>query len=277
MKMMGKWQISRNLVRLAMILLILSPAMGFAFFYGNFSSGLLFGQLHLTDPLAFFQMLLASPAEMTLGFLVSALIILVLYVLLGRVFCSWICPLGAVLEWIAKLRVIPSRQQNSSAGKFQIKYQILGLLLLISLLGSLPIFLLFSPMAMFERILMFGLSLSLIFIICILSLDIILGKGFWCHNTCPLGAFYSLVGRWRVLGLNIDEGSCNGCGTCWEECPVGEEVIKPAIKNQDPNLVHADCTNCGDCIDNCPQDALRFGFRIEKGMPLGKTSWEPES
>lgn len=264
----GKWDVSRTLFRVAMIALIMSPLLGFSFFLGNFSSALLFGKLHLTDPLAFLQILLARPLETTFGFALSAALVLGVYMLLGRVYCGWVCPLGAVLEWIGRLPFFP-RQAPNAPGPGSRKYELLAVILLASLIGSAPFFLLFSPMAQFERMLAFGLSASGTLLIGVLALDALKGAGYWCRSLCPLGAFYSLVGRWRLLGPRITPGACNACGQCWQSCPAGPEVIHEAVTREDRTMIRADCTNCGKCIDVCPRNALSFGMRRgEPGLPI---------
>ena len=269
----GKWEVSRTLFRVAMMALIMSPLLGYSFFSGNFSSALLFGKLHLTDPLAFLQILLARPWETTFGFVFSAALVLGVYVLLGRVYCGWVCPLGAVLEWIGRLPFFPRQAESNGSGPGR-KYELLAVILLASLVGSVPFFLLFSPMAQFERMLAFGLSASVVLLVGVLALDALKGAGYWCHSLCPLGAFYSLVGRWRLLGPRIAPGACNACGRCWQSCPAGAEVIHDAVTREDRSIIQADCTNCGKCIDVCPQDALSFGMRRgEPGLPMsGKAS-----
>ena len=266
MKKTGKWEISRNVFRLLMIFLILSPAMGFTFFYGNFSSGLLFGQLHLTDPLSFLQVMFSSPLDITLGFALSAIIILFIYIILGRVYCSWVCPLGAILEWINRIPYLPDIFRPTQ--DYNVKYELLGIFILLSIFSSIPFFIIISPMAAFERILMFGISISIFLILSIILLNVFTGNNTWCNKICPLGAFYSLIGRWRLLHIDLDEKQCNECGVCINKCPYGENVIKNAIDNKNSDLIHADCTNCGTCIDLCPQEALRFKIKKTRGLSL---------
>ncbi len=263
---MPTWSIMRNLMRILMLLLIMSPAFGLTLFYGNFSSALFLGKLHLTDPLAALQVLLANPAGISGRLVYSALIIFALYALLGRVFCGWVCPLGAIQEWVGKLPIM----QKAVTGNGSFKYHLLLVVLVVSYMGSIPLFEIFSPMSLLNRMLMFGLGVELTLILFIIMLDIHKGKGFWCHQVCPLGAFYSLIGRWRLVRLKINKQSCTNCGTCWSKCPVGEEVLRPAVNKGSTLLVHADCTNCGDCIDGCPKKALSFGLGVGgQGLPVG--------
>jgi ferredoxin-type protein NapH len=272
---MSKWQTARNIMRMLMMMLIISPALGFTFFYGNFSSGLLFGKIHLSDPLATLQIIFAYPSRLYIGLIAFALTILALYVLLGRVFCSWICPLGAILEWFGKLPYLKkmahanNTHANNTYANNNLKYYLLGMIFLLSLLTSLPWFEIFSPVSVFGRMLMFGLGMELVLIFLIIWLDVMKGKGYWCHQLCPLGAFYSLAGRWRWLNLKVNWSFCTKCGACWEACPVGEGVLRPAISNLDIGAIGVDCTNCGDCIDVCPERAVGFCLRQKrKGLPV---------
>jgi MauM/NapG family ferredoxin protein len=78
-------------------------------------------------------------------------------------------------------------------------------------------------------------------------------KRFWCRKLCPLGAMLAIAGKWRPLGVRLDDAKCIDCGKCRRICPVG------AIQGK--ALSPEECTFCGSCVRPCPVDALsvRFG------------------
>ncbi len=78
-----------------------------------------------------------------------ALIIVGLTVLLGRVWCGWICPLGSLLEWVT-FRKAHQRAKGISPHWRTVKYALLVVILVGALFGNLTL-LIFEPLALFTR------------------------------------------------------------------------------------------------------------------------------
>ncbi len=78
-----------------------------------------------------------------------ALIIIGLTVLLGRVWCGWICPTGTLLEWVS-FRSARKRGRALSPQWRMIKYVLLVVILVMALLGNLSL-MIFEPLALFTR------------------------------------------------------------------------------------------------------------------------------
>jgi MauM/NapG family ferredoxin protein len=103
------------------------------------------------DPLAALSAMIADRAWIPR--LALALITLALTLLLGRVWCGWICPLGTLPEWV---RIPPSQKlaETGFLGKTRflrrVKYILLLLILSMALFGSLAL-LIFDPITVFTR------------------------------------------------------------------------------------------------------------------------------
>jgi len=78
-----------------------------------------------------------------------ALIIIGLTVLLGRVWCGWICPTGTLLEWVS-FRSARKRGRALSPQWRMIKYVLLVVIQVMALLGNLSL-MIFEPLALFTR------------------------------------------------------------------------------------------------------------------------------
>jgi polyferredoxin len=88
------------------------------------------------DPLTGISSMLASRswiAPMALGF-----IVLLLAIFVGRIWCSWLCPLGSILDWIPSRRV---RRKNLDIPWYwrHAKYFLLFAILIAALFGSLTL------------------------------------------------------------------------------------------------------------------------------------------
>jgi len=276
--------IARLFARFLFIFILLSPLFGATFFIGTFSSAALFGQIHLSDPFAGLQIVLSNPASIFTSFAISIGIVLVVYAIIGRMFCSWVCPLGLLLEITDKLFSIISdkfprkdkegfslkpeiRRPYEKAVQRNTKYVLLVIILVVGLLASMPVFELFSPMAIFMRMMIFGIGLELMLIAVVVISNWVYGSANWCSNICPLGAFYSILGSKRLLRIKLQESECVQCGKCYEQaCKYGSWILKAAVLERDTNKISNECTNCGDCIAVCKHNAL--GFSIHSPIPM---------
>jgi MauM/NapG family ferredoxin protein len=99
------------------------------------------------DPLAALGALLAGRAWIPR--LALALTTLVLTLLLGRVWCGWICPLGTLLEWI-RFPAASKRTRDFSPNWRRAKYVLLAAILAMALLGNLSLFI-FDPLTILTR------------------------------------------------------------------------------------------------------------------------------
>jgi ferredoxin-type protein NapH len=241
----AKWKILRRVVQVSVVAVLLSPAFGFTFFTGTLVSGELFG-VSLTDPLAAVDHTLATRSFAPV-IVAGALLLVVFYFLVGgRVFCSWVCPVHLVTELAGKLRPGPVFRLKRRLSR---KYWVLGVVLLLSLVVSAPVFEIFSPIGAVTQNIALGFrgesaipgsgafgpdragdetanmgvatdtgrprfyfNLSLLLLLFIALMEIFWEKGWWCGYTCPVGALYSLVGRWSPLRIRMDYHACDKCG-----------------------------------------------------------------
>lgn len=99
------------------------------------------------DPLAALAAMLAS--RTWIPRLAVALLTLGLTLLLGRVWCGWLCPLGTLLEWV-RFPGADRRAQTLSPRWRRVKNVALLLVLAAALLGNLSL-LIFDPLALLTR------------------------------------------------------------------------------------------------------------------------------
>lgn len=226
---------------------------------GNLSSSNLFKTIPLSDPFAVLQIYLASLSIDTAA-LVGALIIMLLYgLLLGRAFCSWVCPVNMISDFSAFVRrKLHLKAEKSLLLSKNLRYYVLFVCLALSFILSLPVFESFSYIGIIHRGIIFG-SVSWIFVAFIIfCIDTFLSPRATCSHFCPLGAFYALISRFAFLKIKYRLDKCTKCYKCVQICPE-KQVLSLIAKNS--GLVKSgECIRCARCIEVCDDDALNFNI-----------------
>ncbi len=242
-----------------------------------------------SDPLVALSTLLArGPAWPLLFAPLAAMVIITL--LLGRVFCGWLCPLGTIIDISDSILWRGRCGQRMRYTRPQWKYYILGAVLLAALFGvqlawiADPIPLLtrttatvFYPLSLgaYNLVVIRGQSLlrgwglylnpvavprfSLDIVVAVMFVAILMlgyfARRMWCRSLCPLGALLAFIGRFSLLKRYVAP-ECTGCRRCASACKMG------AIPDDQPEKTFAaECILCYDCVAACPQKGVsRIGF-----------------
>jgi ferredoxin-type protein NapH len=260
-----KWLILRRISQIAILaLFLIGPLAGLWIVKGNLAYSLTLNTLPLSDPYVLLQSLLAGhiPEKKAL---IGAAIVLVFYLLVGgRVYCSWVCPVNPVTDAAAWLRSRFGIKGGAHISR-KLRYWVLAMTLVLAAITGSIAWELINPVSMLYRGLIFGIGMTWTIVLAVFLLDLFVSANAWCGHVCPVGAFYSLLGKWSPLRVSaIKREACNDCMDCYTVCPE-PQVIKPALKgakqNVSPAILSPNCTNCGRCIDVCSKDVFRFGFR----------------
>ncbi|MCP3956695.1 MAG: 4Fe-4S binding protein [bacterium] len=205
--------------------------------------------------------------ELWLGLALPVLLAL----LLGKVFCSHLCPMRLLFELGQGVRrglerfgfELPELRSRHRWGGW-----VLAGGLLATLASSTAIWLVLLPYASF------GASLFLLVTAGTLSglavvvaawwlLDLLVAPGFFCHNLCPTGFLLETVSRFSLFRVRKVKAECPpSCDLCHRTCPYG---LEPALERH-----HPACDNCGRCVAVCPGERLvrRIGRAAVAGMAV---------
>ncbi len=260
-----KWLLLRRFSQLSILFLFLSgPLFGIWIIKGNMSSSLTLDVIPLTDPFVFLQTLFTGYIpELTV--VTGAVIVSLFYFIVGgRVYCSWVCPVNIVTDaadWLRRVLKIKTSLSFSRMGR----YGLLTVSLVLASITGMLVWELVNPVTMIQRELVFGMGLSWLFIVAIFILDAFISRRAWCSHLCPMGAFYSSLGQFSLIKVNAqNRAACNDCMDCFAVCPE-PQVIKSALKgsaDSSPVINSGNCTNCGRCIDVCAEDVFTIKHRF---------------
>ncbi|HIO92986.1 MAG TPA: quinol dehydrogenase ferredoxin subunit NapH [Leucothrix mucor] len=266
-----KWLLLRRSSQiLILVLFLLSPWLAKKtevwLIKGNLASSLTLDIVPLSDPYILLQSIFAGHWPITTGFIGAAIVLVFYFIVGGRVYCSWVCPINIVTDaaaWLRdKLRIKGGVTMNRNT-----RFWVLGFTLLLSLVTGTLAWELINPISIVFRSMIFGIGLAWGMILAIFLLDFAVSRRAWCGHLCPVGAFYSLVGKTSVIRINAyQREKCDDCMDCFIVCPE-QQIIKPALKGASRGIssiiTSNQCTNCGRCIDVCAEDVFKFDTRFK--------------
>jgi len=205
--------------------------------------------------------------------LVLFLTFVTMALLARKSFCSWLCPVGAIEEFLWKLG---QRLWGRVWHPWRwIDWQLRALKYLLLLFFIKLIFFDMPAMAVKGflaapywaladvKMLHFFLSLTgipLITIILLLVLSLFL-RNPWCRYLCPYGALLGLGSFFSPLRIRRNRENCIACGTCTKVCPARLPVAR---KTQ---ILSPECTGCLTCVAHCPKPGALAMAAGRKPLP----------
>jgi polyferredoxin len=174
----------------------------------------------------------------------------------GRVFCGWICHLGALQE----LLFMGSRFRLLQSEKAQSIMRMIRGVALVTLLVQILITqtILFKKVDPFAIVFNFhSLYLAGWVLVGILILSSVLLFRPFCKTLCPIGlilGFVSKIPGASVLGVSSSCISCSHCNTSCKINAITHDTKISRIENQE-------CIRCGDCFDGCRKNAINVYFK----------------
>ncbi|MDY6965730.1 MAG: 4Fe-4S binding protein [Halobacteriota archaeon] len=211
--------------------------------------------------------------------------VILLTLLFGRVFCSWICPFGTVLDGVG---VLKDKKKKSKFPEFladrTIKYGILFGFIIGAFVLQRPAFCDICPAGAFYRVAgpaTSGGFTAWLFVPVALMLGMLGIAVFYdtrapCKYFCPLGALFSIfdrfsLGKSRVV---LPVKKCIECLKCEKECPMGIRTVEEAIWKEGSGTVEpGECIRCYACVDNCPmkdRQPMKLEDELFDDMPSRK-------
>lgn len=224
--------------------------------------------------------------------LAPLLLLIILGLIFGRAWCSWVCPLGFVQDLFIRIRKYLrigyfNLSDNLKLSSVFVKWFFVIALVCIAVGIGIPHFFLkayqadlitpfcqicpskqifpfcegrFKEMLTVDTISSLSTVMSYlaigVFIFYLLTTSFI--RRMWCR-LCPMGAVLGLFNRFSFLSLRKEGKRCTKCGVCQRSCPV--QVTEVYEEKEKEKIASSDCTLCFRCVEMCPEkDALKVGL-----------------
>lgn len=205
--------------------------------------------------------------------------IILLTFLSGRIYCSFICPLGFSQDIFIRMgkRI---RKTGYSRPHHLLFYTLLSISLLSFAISGTAFILWLDPFSTFGRFVTYALSYPLIeinnglaalllkknifslhtiditpstaglifsiSIFCIIATMSFFKGRLYCNTICPVGAALSIISRLSLFRIRINRDSCILCGKCEKLCKSG------CIDHRKGHVDTARCVACFNCVSCCP-------------------------
>jgi len=193
--------------------------------------------------------------------------------LVRKAFCSWLCPVGTLSEWLWMLgRKVFGR--NVAAPRWLdvplrgLKYLLFGFFAYAvgsMSAGDLAAFI-HGPYGLVADVKMLNFFRHLgevgAVILGVLVVGSVLVKNLWCRYLCPYGALLGIVSLASPTRIRRNADACIDCAKCAKACPSLLPVDKlPMIRS-------AECTGCLECVTICPaKGALNLSVARTRPVP----------
>ena len=220
------------------------------------------------------------------------IVILVITVLTGRTYCSFLCPLGIIQDVFSraggKIKKRFRRYGFKKPHTF-IRYTILAATLIITMTWGVYILTLLDPYSIFGRMMTYFARpvvqllnnlLSLVFgkfdiytfvnapvtgfsavsyfipaafLLLVGILSFTRGR-LYCNTVCPVGTFLGLLSKVSLLRIKFDDSKCTKCGRCAIACKSS------CIDFLNKDIDNSRCVSCFNCLKSCPDKALEYNI-----------------
>ena len=242
------------------------------------------------------------PAVLALNFVVIV-ILLVLTLLFGRIYCSVICPLGIFQDCVSNL----SSRRKGKKARFSyskeikwLRYGVLVLFVIALAAGLNALVALLAPYSAYGRMVQSLLApvwqwgnnllawiaerqdsyafvtkdvwlkslptliVAAVTFVVVVALAWRNGRTY-CNTICPVGTTLSFFSRFAMFRPVIDKSKCKSCHACERKCKAA------CIDVDNHKIDYSRCVDCFDCIDSCRLGALKYRFAWGRGVGSGST------
>jgi polyferredoxin len=186
--------------------------------------------------------------------------------LFRKAFCSWLCPVGTISEYLWRAgqklfrrNFLPPRWLD--LGLRGLKYLLLGFFVwaVSSMAADELAAFMASPYGMIADVKMLNFFRHIghtgAIVLGVLVVASLFIQNFWCRYLCPYGALLGISSLFSPARIRRNPDTCVDCAKCAKACPSGLPVDRLVT------IKSAECTGCLECVAVCPaKDTLSLSL-----------------
>lgn len=230
------------------------------------------------------------PAILATNVIVVVLLV-VLTLLFGRIYCSVICPMGVMQDVFSHIggKFMKNRFHYTKPRTW-LRWSIVAIFVALMVFGLNSIAILIAPYSaygriatqLFQPVYIWGNNIlasiaehydsyafyhvdtwakgGAALIVALVTFLVIAGLSFrygrsWCNNICPVGTVLGALSRFSLFCPQIDAEKCVKCHKCERNCKAS------CIDIDHGTIDHSRCVACMNCVKNCPKGGLTYSLR----------------
>jgi len=175
----------------------------------------------------------------------------------GRVWCGWVCHLGALQEFLfldPKFQALKGRLAQDIMRVLQ--YLLFATILIQLFITKTNIWCRIDPFLVTFN-LYSATTIGFVLLALMLVSSAFICRPF-CRAACPVGLILGWVSKIPGASILEKKQECIICSICSESCPL--QAIQREVKEESSSLLfkNRDCNACGDCLTLCDKNAIRF-------------------
>ncbi|MBT3275584.1 MAG: 4Fe-4S binding protein, partial [Spirochaetales bacterium] len=177
-----------------------------------------------------------------------------LAVVLGPVFCGWVCPMGSIQEWFGKLgkRLFGKKYNRFIPYKYDkylryLRYLVLAWVVYMTAATATLVFAALDPYYTLFHLWSGEVAITGIIILAVvLVLSLFVERPF-CKYACPYGALIGVFNLFRIFKIKRNDTTCIDCKACDKACPMNIPVSTSGVVRDHQCISCMKCTSEQKC------------------------------
>ena len=229
----------------------------------------------------------------------ACIIIAIVTLAVGRVYCSAICPLGILQDVIDRLtKRLKSRPASYSRPHTWLRQTFLWATIIAAVAGwggfALALFDpysnfgriasdIFRPLVTLENNSVVGLADTVgwhglfrvephwagagalhqpVILLILLVVLVVIGGRLYCNTLCPVGTLLGWLSKRAAFRLQIEKSACAKCAACMKVCKA------QCIDLHSSSIDFSRCVACYNCVDVCEEHGIGYKFAWMRNIQI---------